>query len=517
MSPSRRLGRRVARLALLAPLPFIGSGPALADWTIRPRIEVDETYTDNVFDNDFIKRSDWITTIAPGLNIRDDGAKARVNFDYQPTARIYAQESSQTNVEQRFSGTALVNPLDGFFVDARAYGSQRSITGDRRLTNDNAPLSNNDRTQIYSYSISPFFRARLSGTANIEARYRFTQTISADSTFNSSLGSTIGNFGSIDSRQQTLSLIGTSGSELGRLEARGYAYAAQIAGQGVLNNAERDRIGTEGEYHVSHSVGLIAGVGYEKVRYAQFTGFGTSVNVKGATWLAGIHLTPTEDSSARITYGRRDGINGLNADVTWQLLPRTRVFATWSEGLTTSAEQIGQNVASFQRDDLTGDPLDAASRPLFAIDDNNFALQNAVYRARGGRIGASWTGDRMSATLSAYIERRTVAATTGAPFGNANNQNSKGVSFLATRQLSELESGNFNIGYRVGTGTDSFSLSGNTERDWNVGVGYSRILGEGFSAVAQYSYYNRSGGFSSGFFGRNSSTNTITVGLRKQF
>lgn len=511
MSPKRRL----ARVALLAPLPFLIAPPAQADWMVRPRLEVSETYTDNVFDNDFDKRSDLITTIAPGINLRSDGARARVNFDYQPTARIYASESSQTNVEQRFSGTALVNPLDGFFVDARAYGSQRSITGDNRLSDDSRPINDQNRTQTYTYSVSPFFRARLGGTANFEARYRFTQTIS-DNSFDNQFGASNRLFGNgLDSTQNTLSLLGTTGSELGRIEARGYAYASEIEGDGVLNGAERRRVGTEGEYHLNHTIGLIAGVGYEKVKYSQVTGTGTSIDVSGVTWLGGIHLTPSEDSSARITYGRQDGINGLNVDLRWQIAPRTRVFATWNEGLTTSAERIGQNVASFQRDDVTGDPLDAASRPLFDIDDRNFALQNAVYRARGGRVGATWQGDRTSATISAFAERRTVVSNAGAsPFSSAGNQNSRGVTFNMSRQLSEVETGNFNIGYRVQSSAISFLGTSGDERDWDVGLGYSRILGDGFSATARYSYYKRSG---QDFFGRNGSTNTITVGLRKQF
>jgi uncharacterized protein (PEP-CTERM system associated) len=500
---NRSSGPRLARLALFAPLPFV-TQPALADWIIRPAIEVNETYTDNVFDSNLFKRSDWITSIAPSVSIREESPKSRINFDYQPVARIYAQQTSQTNIEQNFSGTGLVNLLvNGLFLDARAYADTRSLTGNG-LSGTTAP--ENNLTQIYSYSISPFYRVRLGGTANAEARYRFTQTISNDLT-NTDL--VLPN-ATANSRQQTLSLIGTTGSELGRLEARGYAYGTQSGGDGVINNAHRYRIGTEGEYHLSHVWGLLAGFGYENVKYSQFTGQGTSISTRGPTWLVGIHVTPSEDSSARITYGRQDGINAVNADVSWLIFTRTRLFASWSEGLTTSAERIGQNVSSFEKDDLTGDPMDEAGRPLFNIDDSDFGLQNAVYRARGGRIGAIWTGERTTATISAYTERRTVVGINGSAYGSASNQNSRGVNLYIVRELTPTSSGNFNLGYGVQSGA---VIGGGNERDWNVGIGYSRQLGEGFSAVARYTFYNRS----SDFVGRPSTTNTVTVGLRKQF
>ncbi|GIL38105.1 hypothetical protein TMPK1_03420 [Rhodospirillales bacterium TMPK1] len=505
-------------MALLAPLPMFVCATAHAEWTFTPRIEVSESFTDNAFDTDLDKRSDWITTIAPGFNLRSDGARARVNFDYQPTVRLYANQTSENNVEQRFSGTALVNPLDNFFVDARAFGTERSISGNRRFGDENAPLAENDRTQVYSYSISPFYRVHLSGTAQLEARYRFTQTATGDNQFDNVGSSSFRRFGSgADSRQQMFALTGTTGSEFGRLEARGYAIGQRIDGGGVLNNARRDRVGGEGEYHIDRSIGLIGGAGYEDVKFATFDGSGTSVRVKGGTWLGGIHWTPNADSQVRITYGRRDGINGLQANASWQVAPFVRVFGNWREGLTTSAEQIANNTAIFERDDITGSPLDEARNPLFNLDDSNFSIDNAVYRARGGRIGVTWTGiERTGMTLSAFSERRVAVSNTPV---SQPLQVTRGVSFNVSREFNPYSSGNFNLGYRVRTGATGI---GGDDNEWNVGVGYNRQLGDGFTAYARYSYYSRTSPGATSFRGGfrvedDSHTNVITVGLRKTF
>src|SRR5438270_10445733 len=65
------------------------------DWTITPRVSGQETFTDNVFDTPTNRRSDFITSLSPGISVSGESARLQAKLDYSPTAYLYALTPSQ--------------------------------------------------------------------------------------------------------------------------------------------------------------------------------------------------------------------------------------------------------------------------------------------------------------------------------------------------------------------------------------------------------------------------------------
>src|ERR671939_43424 len=79
--------RRVWPALLLASISLPASA---GDWTITPRITAQEIYTDNVLLTPTNRRSDFITTVAPGLSIPGESPRLQAKVDYAPTLQHYA-------------------------------------------------------------------------------------------------------------------------------------------------------------------------------------------------------------------------------------------------------------------------------------------------------------------------------------------------------------------------------------------------------------------------------------------
>ena len=71
-------GSASAGLALVIVL----SSPAIAgEWQIKPRIEVREGFTDNVLLTNRNRKTDFFTTVSPGLGVTGQGARIKFDLD----------------------------------------------------------------------------------------------------------------------------------------------------------------------------------------------------------------------------------------------------------------------------------------------------------------------------------------------------------------------------------------------------------------------------------------------------
>ncbi len=171
---SRRRRRSHRLLAVLAT-----SLPAMAatagDWTISPRIEAREAFTDNARLSPSGRRADFVTRVAPGVAIGAQGGRIVLDLDYALGYDAYARESDLGGVRHDLRGTGRVELLDeNLFVDIGAYAGQTPVLARGRASAIDRTLGGGT-SQLFSYSVSPYWRSRLGAWADGELRYRFSQ------------------------------------------------------------------------------------------------------------------------------------------------------------------------------------------------------------------------------------------------------------------------------------------------------------------------------------------------------
>lgn len=170
--------RRCAAAALL----LAASTQAVpADWTVVPEISVTETYTDNAFVGTLPRRHDFVTQITPGIRIDGRSPRLTAHLNYRPSALLHASHSE---------GNDLVNNLDAFgrleaverlfFIEALGSASQHFISPFAAQPADITTVTPN-RSEIRTFSLSPYLRGELGRSLEYELRNRNTWTTSDNS------------------------------------------------------------------------------------------------------------------------------------------------------------------------------------------------------------------------------------------------------------------------------------------------------------------------------------------------
>ncbi|MFT3960029.1 TIGR03016 family PEP-CTERM system-associated outer membrane protein [Propionivibrio sp.] len=180
-----------------------GGMPAWAgNWQITPSITVNETATDNVGLIDKNRESDWITDIAPGININGRGDRLKLSFDYRLHGLYYANDSSRNNIQNSLNALGSLEVLENlFFIDANATISQQNLSAFGGSTNTSVNINDSgNTTETRTYRISPYFKGILGSSTEYLLRYDLGKTSSDE-----------GNAFSTQTRQLTGRLAGTAG------------------------------------------------------------------------------------------------------------------------------------------------------------------------------------------------------------------------------------------------------------------------------------------------------------------
>ena len=171
--------------------PVVGSSAAVmlllsfhsgaTDWKITPTLNLKETYTDNVRLTQDNEKSDFVTQINPGISLIGTGPHLKVDARYVMQNIFYAKENSENAINHQLHALANAELLDDlFFVDANASISQQNISSFGQQTTDNTNITNN-RTNVKTYSISPYLLNHFQNFASSELRYTH-DSVSTDGT-----------------------------------------------------------------------------------------------------------------------------------------------------------------------------------------------------------------------------------------------------------------------------------------------------------------------------------------------
>ena len=304
---SRAVGASAIALVVLATgIESVFAG----DWNITPSVAVEETYSDNanLASDDGDRNSDLITEIRPAIRIRGSGGRASLNLDFAHR-QMFFKNTDQDQSSQDMNAAGQVELWDRVaFIDATASMS-RQVTDSRGATSNSTAGQANNRSDVRTFDISPYFLHHFGTFVETEARYRYSDVRVSDD-------------GAADTRTFKESFVANSGRKFQRVR---WSLAANRSKQMRDDGSSSLKILTVDNDYVlvwNRQVSYLAGVGYEKIED------GSLINQpKGLTWNGGLALKPSRRLSMRATYGKRFDDDNFAFDGTYE---RKRSFRPWN-------------------------------------------------------------------------------------------------------------------------------------------------------------------------------------------
>lgn len=174
--------------------------------SLSPSLTITETITNSSGVQSASHRFDQVTTISPAVSMSSRSGALQGALTYSANGVVHARDSSRNSVYHTLSSTGNLNLFDRLLdgrggIEVGASASRQDISAFGPRSGDSA-LSNDNQTQVFSYSLSPYLRGRLFGEVSYQARVQYSATLSGASQVGdaASLGSSIGlsgNFGRV--------------------------------------------------------------------------------------------------------------------------------------------------------------------------------------------------------------------------------------------------------------------------------------------------------------------------------
>jgi uncharacterized protein (PEP-CTERM system associated) len=478
------------------PPPEAG-GPLTPSWKLTPSLAGYGSYTSNAtLAPPGHAKSDFFTTITPSLSVDGNTARLRFNLDYSLQAIAYAHNSNLDDLYNHLdlTSTAALAP-ELLYVDARATVQQYPNVGPSKVSGSSLAASSNLST-VTTFSLSPYLRHHFGSFADSEVRYTFNQSTSGGA---STGGSTLPNS---FSNRVTGTLI--SGSEFKRLLWTLTADGSSTIYSGTGSDSEsRPNSSTalglaETEYRLNRRYGLLASLGYERIDDPTLT-----VEPDGPIGSVGLHWTPGPRTSVILNLNHRYDDNFVTGSANYQIGPKTRVSASYTEQIFTS-QTLFANDLNFLVTDEFGNFVDARTAQLFALGGSAFGLTDQAFKLK--RFDANLHGVRGRNTLDAigYYETRDVEST--GEFDTAG-----GGSLNWGRELSRLATLNLTLRFLDA----DYDISGATQHQQTVGAGASLVyhMNDTLDGIANLEYTRQFSDVADNEF----SEAVISFGLAKRF
>ena len=155
-------------------------------FVLTPVFSTSVVATDNVNLSAADKQSDVYLQLSPGLRLQSNGGRIRGALDYSPSAYVYSKASEKNRVSHALNASLTSEVVeDRAFVDLNATASLQSISALGTQTVDTG-LATGNQTQVFTYSVSPYIKGKLFGTADYEFRLRAGESRTESSTVSDS-------------------------------------------------------------------------------------------------------------------------------------------------------------------------------------------------------------------------------------------------------------------------------------------------------------------------------------------
>lgn len=487
--------------------------------TVATYLSGQELVTDNVLLTPTNTRSDFVTTVSPGITLNADTNRLQAKLDYSPTIFQYAFTPGQNLIGQNLyaNGTATL-ARDLLFFDARAYATlQPSAPGlttgastaapilpsaGTAVTNSSAGIPATQLTQVTSFSASPYLVHRFDGFGTAELRYTLSDTSFSGGTTTVLVPGGVALQNTSNTTNEATAAFLT-GENFGPFVSRLLLDSAESSGTGVFNNASRETAIIDSAYAINRRVSALATFGYEDIRF----GGTPPTHIKDVIWAAGIQLTPTQDSKITATFGHQNGFTSPNLTATYALTQLTTLTASYSEGLVTAAQDIANNLAVSDVN-AVGQLVDTRTDLPFAISNPALGLQTGVFRTR--TITGSGTVNLQRDKIAASLYQSSADLVAQSTPGVGSSQRTTGATLVWTHELTPVATATLSSGYTHFT----FPAATSTEEDLlTVGASVTYAFNSSLNGWAGYYHLAR---FSPQPQFRLGSSSAL-VGLKKTF
>jgi len=405
--------RAALRLLPLALAAMLLSAECHAQWRVTPRLDLRETYSDNVgLQSSDNARSSFVSEADPGISISKVGPRLNVNAD--AGWRLYSYSNNDApnlrNSERYYRGAMQAMLVDQLlFVDANASGSRQAVSAFGPVSNNT--FSNANRTDISTWRISPYLRHRFGSTADMTLRYTRDSVDSGVAGYGTSMAST---------RSADLS-SGTAFNTLGwNLSYYHQDLSERLDNVGTVPTLANDSMSENSSaglrWRLTRRLALTANAGYDKYEYPTL-GEATS----GRSWSGGFMWTPSTRTSVQASFGRRYfGKTGMLVSSyrtqrsIWNLNYNDAVTTTRSQFVLPSAIDTAAMLDSLfaasipdaaQRQQAVQAYIAAAGLPPTLANSINY-LSNRYIRIQRLQGAAIFRGARGNLTFTVFNEKR---------------------------------------------------------------------------------------------------------------
>jgi uncharacterized protein (PEP-CTERM system associated) len=365
-------------------------------WDFEPTLDGKAIYTDNANHRDSDPQDALILSATPGFTLRSKGSRrVEATLQYGLTGVQRFDENDSTDLLHKLNAMGTAELVEDFlFIDGSARISQEIISLEGSLVE--AEISDSNRANVGTYSVSPYVQKRLGTFANAQARYTasgaiFENDVAANQNVNAF----------------TAGL--TSGTRFDDL-SWGVNYSIRDA-------RNRNNVDTTFEQ-------VVASLGYALTR--RFRVFGTvgeewndylsATETDGSSWSAGFGWSPGRRTSIEASIGERF------FGSTYSLSARHRTRASnWNVRYAEDLSDLSLFLFTTGTvyDYLCTDPLriyvnwpfnvsPAPECQIIGVGEPGmlFDLRNGVFVSKSLSAGVSWGIGKLNYSLNAFDLRR---------------------------------------------------------------------------------------------------------------
>lgn len=145
-----------------------------AEFKLHPSIAVSEEFTDNVFETNTNRSSDFITRILPGLTASYRAPALNGDLGYVFDYRYYARKNRGDEITHVLSAKGHLTAVEDFlYLDVSDEYQRVSLDATRDVTRESLFVDQSDRNVV---TASPFFTFNPSERISVKPGYRFIDT-----------------------------------------------------------------------------------------------------------------------------------------------------------------------------------------------------------------------------------------------------------------------------------------------------------------------------------------------------
>ncbi len=446
---------------------------AAGEWTFLPRLSVEQVYSDNIgLAPEGREFHEFVTSVEPGLVVRGQGRHLNLSFDYNLEGLVYKRDRARNALKHQMQTRGDAELWDNIvFLEFAGSRSQENASNGGSNGTDNLSQSNNNRTEVQTFSVAPIVRYGFGSFARFEARYEMNAVSTESGTSRSTSGG----------RRTTFQF--ESGDSFARAPWRiTYSRNRVKNSSGGVNRFRR----VEGElrYQFSRRYGVVFRAGLERNKFPS-----TQPNQSGRFWSYGVTWNPTPRTTLETSVGRAFFGRTMSLDFSHRSR-RFRFSASFNEATTTTRDQQIERILIPLVDALGNPIIDPLSGTQIEVPIDNIDSTEEVFVASNFNGSVTYTGRRTSATLGLSSSFRT---------GQQSGASSEvlGARVNVNRQLSRRSSLSGN-----GRMQTSTSGGGETER-YSFGVLFRHNIGPTFSGTLGLDHVTQRSSSGTGGFSEN--------------